>query len=76
MPAETTGADGTQADPTTQPQAGTDSPSQAEGAREVQAASATDGSGTGQPDMATLQRGTRTPWVSSSVTSAASTITP
>jgi hypothetical protein len=56
MPQETTGADGTQADPATQPQAGTDSPSQAEGAREVQAAGATDGSGTGQPDMATLQR--------------------
>jgi hypothetical protein len=56
MPAETTGADGTQADPTTRPQAGTDSPSQAEGAQQVQAASATDGSGTGQPDMATLQR--------------------
>lgn len=56
MPAETTGADGTQADPEAQPQAGTDSPSQAEGARDAQAAGATDGSGTGQPDMATLQR--------------------
>ena len=56
MPAETTGADGTQADPGAQPQAGTDSPSQAEGAQQVQAASAADGSGTGQPDAAALQR--------------------
>jgi hypothetical protein len=56
MPAETTGADGTQVDPTTQPQAGTDSPSQAEGAQQVQATSATDGSGTGQPDAVALQR--------------------
>jgi hypothetical protein len=56
MPTETTGADGTQADPSTQPQAGTDSPSQVEGTQTAQAAGATDGSGTGQPDMATLQR--------------------
>jgi hypothetical protein len=56
MPAETTGADETQVDPIAQPQAGTDSPSQAEGAREAQAAGATDGSGTGQPDAAALMR--------------------
>jgi hypothetical protein len=53
MAPETTGAEGTQVDPTSQPQAGTGSPSQAEGAQTAQAASAAGESGT---DVAALQR--------------------
>lgn len=51
MPPETTGAEGTQADPTAQPQAGASSPPQAGGAQTAQAASATDESGTGSSDQ-------------------------
>lgn len=43
----TTGVESTQADETAQPQAGTDSPSQTEGAQSVQVAGATAESGTG-----------------------------